>query len=362
MADPARLRFGIEAEYALVHAERGFCDFTALSYAEAQRIVDRLPDHHDADLTRGDLEVKLTRWYVEGDERFDPSGGFLRCVPKGLETRTPIRPSIAAAVAQLHEQTAQLAAAARPDGFRLATVGRNPWRDYRPQPPYNRWETALHERKPEYAAPEAYMVGYGPDLNLSHPDWPPERVLDVGRKLTALSPGLVPFSFSSPFAGGAVVALSTRTLLRAPLRPSARAFLPVARGPVGVAARIPAEVGRIEFKAFDALAPDLYAPLLALLAGLALDGTIGARADRPDPAAHARAATLGFDDPDTRRVAEHALDAADRALAGTLDGGVLEPLRAMLARRRTPAHDLIETFRRTGEIPLPEPSPEREAR
>src|ERR1700761_1080539 len=98
--DPARLRFGIEAEFALVHRDRGFCDFTSLTYAEAQRIVDRLPDHGDPDLTRGDLAVKLTRWYVEGDERFDDSGGFLDCIPKGLETRTPIRPSIDAAVAQ----------------------------------------------------------------------------------------------------------------------------------------------------------------------------------------------------------------------------------------------------------------------
>ena len=75
-ADLGRLRFGIEAEFALVHRERGFCDFTNLGFAEAQRVVDRLPDFGDADLTRGDLAVKLTRWYVEGDERFGPDGTF----------------------------------------------------------------------------------------------------------------------------------------------------------------------------------------------------------------------------------------------------------------------------------------------
>jgi hypothetical protein len=353
-AGPDGVRFGIEAEFALVHAERGFCDFSTLTYGQVQRIVDRLPDHGDPELTHGDLAVKVTRWYVEGDERFDEAGRFLRCVPKGLETRTPIRPSVDTAVGQLDRQTAELAA----DGFRLAAIGRNPWRDYRPDPPYNAWETGLHERRPEYAAPEAYMVGYGPDLNLSHPEWDPDTVLDVGRKLTALSPVLVPFSFSSPFAGGEPVALSTRTLIRAPVRPSARAFLPAARPPVGVAARIPAETGRIEFKAFDALfAGGLYRPLLALLGGLALDRTLPDRADRPDAAAHTRAARRGFDDPAVRAGAGRVLDAAERALAGTLGGGVLEPLRRMLDRRRTPAHDLIDTFRRTGEIPLPEPSP-----
>ena len=356
-ADPAGFRFGIEAEFALVDVDGTFRDFSTLTYGQVQRIVDRLPDHGDPELTRGDLAVKLTRWYVEGDERFDEQGRFLRCVPKGLETRTPIRSSVDATVRQLDLQTAQLAAAAGQEGFRLAAIGRNPWRDYRPEPPYNGWELGLHECRPEYAAPEAYMVGYGPDLNLSHPDWGPDRVLDVGRKLTALSPVLVPFSFSSPFAGGQPVALSTRTLIRAPVRPSARAFLPAARPPVGVAARIPAEVGRIEFKAFDALpANALYRPLLALLAGLALDRTLADRADRPDPDAHARAARAGFDDPAVRDGAERVIDAAERALAGTLGGGVLEPLRHLLARRRTPAHDLIDTFRRTGSIPLPEPS------
>ena len=41
------------------------------------------------------------------------------------------------------------------------------------------WDLVEHGRRGddpsfvyvEYAAPEAYMVGYGPDLNLSHPDW-----------------------------------------------------------------------------------------------------------------------------------------------------------------------------------------------
>jgi hypothetical protein len=370
-----RMRFGIEAEFALAHPERGFCDFSTLTYAQAQAIVDRLPDLGDEDLTRGDLAVKVTRWYVEGDERFAADGTFLDCVPKGLETRTPVCAGIDAAAAQLADQTAALAAAAAVDGFRLVSIGRNPWRDYRPDPPYNAWELAMRAARPEYAGAEAYMVGYGPDLNLSHPDWPADRVVDLARKLTALSPGLVPFSFSSPFAGGRVVALSARTLIRAPRRPSARAFVadpppgpppgtppgPSPGTPPGqppgpgtvVRARIPAEVGRVEFKAFDALPdPALYPPLLALLAGLALEDTLPDRADRPDPAAHERAARRGFADPATRAVAARALAAAGQAL-GRVGTDLLAPLQDMLDRRRTPAHDLLDTYHRTGQIPLP---------
>jgi hypothetical protein len=58
---------------------------------------------------------------------------------------------IGAATAQLAEQAAALAAAAAVDGFRLASIGRNPWRDYRPDPPYNAWELAMRARKPEPA-------------------------------------------------------------------------------------------------------------------------------------------------------------------------------------------------------------------
>ena len=75
-AGPAGFRFGIEAEFALVDADGTFRDFTNLTYEQVQRVVDRLPDDGDPELTRGDLAVKLTRWYVEGDERFDEQGRF----------------------------------------------------------------------------------------------------------------------------------------------------------------------------------------------------------------------------------------------------------------------------------------------
>jgi hypothetical protein len=357
MSELTGLRFGIEAEYGLVHERDGFRDFTNLPFGTAQGIIDRLPDHHDPELTRGDLELKLTRWYVEGDERFDAGGRFLHCVPKGLETRTPVCGSIDAVLAQLGTQTAELAAAAAVDGFRLAVLARNPWHDYVPTPPYNAWERAMHVEHPEFTAPESYMVTFGPDLNLSHPAWGPDRALDAGRKLTALSPVLVPFSFGSPFAGGQVAALSTRTLVRAPVRPSVRVFGSTG-SPVAVPARLPGEAGRIEFKAFDSPPdPALHRPLLALLAGLVVEDTIPDRADRPDAAAHARAAIAGFDDPEIRHGAQRVLDAADRALTGTLGRGLLAPLQDLLDRRRTPAHALIDSFRRTGDIPLPEPYP-----
>jgi Glutamate-cysteine ligase family 2(GCS2) len=347
-ADPASLRCGIEAEFALVSARGELLDFTNLSFAAVQRVVDRLPDHGDPDLTRGDLAIKTTRWYVEGDERFAADGTFLRCVPKGVETRTPVCDGVAAATDLVLRQSGELAAAAAEDGLALTGIGLNPvTREYRPDPPFNPWELAMRARRPEYAGPEAYMLTYGPDVNVSHPGWTAERVLDIGRKLTFYAPALLPFGSSSPFAAGTrAAAYSARTLLRARTRPVARVF-----GPGGTPARIPAEVGRVEFKAFDA-PPDVawHGPLLALVAGLALDRTLPGRADSPDVAALCRAAVDGFDR--DRDPAARVLDAAAAAL-GAAGEPFLAPLAAAVAERRTPAHGMIEAYERSGRIPLP---------
>lgn len=346
--EPAFLRCGIEAEFALLSPVGDLLDFTTLDFAGAQRVVDRLPDHGDPDLTRGDLAIKNTRWYVEGDERFAADGTFLRCVPKGVETRTPVCDGIAAATDRLLRQTGELAGAAAADGLALTGIGLNPVAgEYRPDPPYNAWELAMRARRPEYAGPEAYMLTYGPDLNVSHPGWSARRVLDIGRKLTFYAAALLPFGSSSPFAlGRRAPAYSARTLLRARTRPVARTF-----GPGGTPARIPAEVGRVEFKAFDA-PPDVawHGSLLALVAGLALDTTLPGRADRPDVPALRRAAVAGFDR--DRGPSARVLDAAAAAL-GAAGEPFLAPPAAALEKHRTPAHGMIEAYQEIGRIPLP---------
>jgi Glutamate-cysteine ligase family 2(GCS2) len=356
--DPAELRCGIEAEYGLVHPQRGLLDFVNSSFGEFQRIVDRLPDHGDADLTRGDLAIKFTRWYVEGDERFAPDGQFLRCVPKGLETRTPIRVGIEATAVALVEQTRALAAAAAADGCRLVAIGHNPYRGpYRPDPPYLAGEIALHDEHPEYAAPDVYMRTFGPDFNVSHPDWGVAATVDIGRKLCAYAPAMVAFSANAPFAGGRRwPGYSARIHARAGRRPAVRLFLTdpaVAPGGLARPARLPTEHGRVEFKAFDAL-PDLaaYPALLALVAGVAMADLPG-RADEADPRRLRRAAIRAFDDPTLRAEATAVLSAASAALAGSRWAALLAPLWAAAEAGMTPAHALIAAHTGGGMITAP---------
>lgn len=360
--DPEAMRFGVEAEFALVGADGRMCAPEDLTFAAVQAVVDRLDDGPYPDLARGDLGIKNGRWYVEGDERFDAAGTFLGCVPKGIETRTRPRTGIAATLAALAEQSAALATAAAADGYRLASIGWHPDRTgYRPEPPYNAWERAFRAGAPEYLAEDVFMLSYGPDLNLSHPDWDDGTAVDVARALTAASPALVPFSFSAPFAGGKPFGgLSYRTYHRTGRRPAVRVFVaPDAvpadqpSPPLVHAARIPSERGRVEFKAFDALPdPALYPALVAVVAGLALDPP-PARAGCPDGGAHRRVALDGFDAPGVAAEAADLLVRARRGLAGSGLGPLLEPLERALATRRTPAHGMIDAFARDGVVTLP---------
>jgi len=361
--DPAALRFGIEAEYALVDAAGRLADFRTLTWRAAQRIVDRLGTATHPALVRGDAGIKSGRWYVEGDERFDDAGRLVDCVPKGIETRTPPVRHIAAAVDLAERQTSRLVGAAAVDGYQLTSIGWNPVAPrYDPVPPYNVYEQAMRRRRAEYVAPDVYMMSYGPDLNLSHPAWSDADAVDVARRLTAVSPLIVPFSFSSPFAEGRPAGpLSVRTVARTGRRPAARVFVgseavPTAQPspPLIHAARSRHERGRVEFKAFDALIdPGLYAPLLALLTGLALWRVGRPRADVPDGVLHARAGTRGFADPAVRAGAAEALSDAHRALAGTRTRRLLAPLAKVLRTGRTASVLLLDTYRRTGAVPYP---------
>lgn len=352
----ARFRYGIEHESALLRPDGTFADFTNTTFDELQDIVEALPENPAdlADLRVGDVGIKRKRWYVEGYERFDEQGTLLRCDPKGLEIRTRIHPSVEAAVAALCADQRLLDLAAAERGLGVTAIGFNPVRsEYVVAPPFNGWERVHRLGSPEERTAHLHMVTYGPDLNLSWEGSTPDDVVDAARKLTALSPYLVPLSFSSPFRdGGPWGGLSARTAVRTGARPAAMAFLAdgVPQVPADPSltqqARLPAEVGRLEFKAFDSCPdPALYGELLSLLTGLVLDATLPHRRTTPDTALHRHAARVGYDDVGLRAGAEAALDAAAVAVADRpADAVRLKALRARFDRDECPARDLLARY------------------
>ena len=357
MADAgSAFRYGIEHEAALLRADGTFADFTNTTFGELAAIVADLPENPAdlADLRVGDVGIKRKRWYVEGYERFDERGALLRCDPKGLEIRTVIHGSVDDAVAALRADQVRLDEAAARHGLGVTAIGFNPVRSvYRVEPAFNAWERAHRQGSPEERTAHLHMTTYGPDLNLSWAGSTPEELVDAARKLTALSPCLVPLSFSSPFRDGAPWGgLSARTHLRTGARPAVMAFLAegVPQVPADPSltqpARLAAEVGRLEFKAFDAC-PDvtLYGELLSLLTGLVLDDTLTARRTVPDAGAHQRAARTGYADPELRAAAERALDAAAEAVADRpADATRLATLRARFDNDESPARDLLARY------------------
>jgi hypothetical protein len=196
------------------------------------------------------------------------------------------------------------------------------------------------------------MLTYGPDLSLSVRGLTTERVIDVGKKLTHYSPFIVPFSYSSPFYGGALWnGFSVRTFVRTGARPAAMVFIDESEKllksnpSLTKKARIPAEVGRIEFKAFDSCSDfSLYGGLLALLKGLVLDLSLPGRAVVPDAVMHQVSAREGFENNQIFLGAKEIVHAVKTALDQDPDCELLAPIDKLLKARKTPAHRLIEIF------------------
>lgn len=353
--------FGIEHEVAFVDRAGKIVDFSRAKFADFNQIIEALPEYADDYLSLhiGDAGIRKKRWYIEGFERFSESEEFVECVPKGIEIRTTIHSSIQGTITELEESFALLCDAADKFGLSPVLISFNPYQTvYEPVPPLNSYEISELQAYPDEQTVNIYMVSYGPDLNISIANLPVERVIDIGQKLTYYSPYIVPFSYSSPFYQGKLWSgLSVRTFVRTGKRAATRVYVKdkeqlISSTPaLTKIARIGAEVGRIEFKACDSCDDfAIYAGLLALLKGLALDDTLPGRAIVPDAAMHQLSAQSGFDNEEVCAGASQILDVATIALGNDPDIDLLEPLKILLSKRITPAHQIIRAFHTYGSI------------
>lgn len=348
-------RFGIEHEVAFLRPDGAFADFENTTFTEYDVIVSQLP-YYEQDypqLRVGDAGIKRKRWYIEGFERFSENGDVIDCPPKGIEIRTTIHQSIDEAVAQLTESFILLQTQAIAAGFSPALTSFHPYRhEFVPSPPLNAFEQHHRQESPETQTAHIPMLTQGPDLNLSAKGLTTEQLIDIGRKLTYYSPFIIPFSYSSPFCKGTTWSgLSARTFHRTGARPAAMIFVEHPTELIESApsltqlARIPAEIGRIEFKAFDSCGDfQLYGSLLTLLQGLVLDDTLPGRATIPDAKQHQQSAKLGFQDPSIYAQAEAILNAVEAVMSTPQARDRLAPLRESLNRQHSPADNMIKAY------------------
>ncbi|MCU0547815.1 MAG: glutamate--cysteine ligase [Leptolyngbya sp. Prado105] len=351
--------FGIEHEVAFLNRDGRFADFSCTHFEDFNQIIEALPVYPDdyAHLRIGDAGIKQKRWYIEGFERLSDSDKVIDCIPKGIEIRTTIHSDIRSTIAQLRESFNQLIKTAEQFGFFPVLTSFNPTQTLF-NPVLNQYEAERQQTSPEERTENIAMLTYGPDLNLSNPSFSTDDLIDIGRKLTFYSPFIVPFSFSSPFYNLELWSgFSVRTFERTGARPAALIFLEnpeemIRSNPsLTKVARLPAEIGRIEFKAFDSCADfDLYAALFTVLKGLILDKTLQGRSTIPDAKLHQISAIAGFNDPDIFSTAQQILAAVDTALEGDCDLELLTPLKTALKSRTTPAHQMIERFKSIGNL------------
>lgn len=344
---------GIEYEYLI--AERLASGWylhshQSLVFERMQALLANKPGGADPTLRTGDLGVKQGYWYLEGDERFDEQGQFAGMAVKGVEIRTPPRPGVAAAIDSLLQIEQALAEQLARADMALAVCAFHPYQThYRYDPPINGFEMALRAAEPAYAAAQVSTLSYGPDINLSFAHFTDDMALSATRRLIWWAPYLVPFSFNSPwFAGHRWDGWSKRTFERRQLRPSAKLFCDAKAGlqPPLYPARLPAERGRIEFKAFDAMPTiSLLQACSWLLVGLCLAHDRPEQADEASGDLFQLAATQGFAHPLIRYRAGLALGSAQQALQhwGLAEGLVaLRVLDAMLESQQTPAEQAVQ--------------------
>jgi hypothetical protein len=353
--------FGVEHEVAFLKPGGEFADFSNTQFRDFEQIIEKLPVYPKdyPQLKIGSAGIKKKRWYIEGFERFADSEQVIRCEVKGIEIRTSIHSDIHGAIAELTSSFKLLSKIAAEFGLLPVLTSFNPhYQSFDPKPPLNAYELKRRQASPEKQTANIAMLTYGPDLNISIADMAYKDLLDAGQKLTYYSPWIIPFSFSSPFYLSQLWSgLSVRTFMRTGKRPSAMIFvekpeqLITSNPSLTKIARISAEVGRIEFKAFDSCDNfAIYAALLALLKGLILDKTLPGRAIIPDVNQHQTSAIFAFDNQKVLAMCTQILQVAEQALIDDPDLYLLHPLHKMLLDRKTKAHELIESFYKTGSI------------
>lgn len=341
-------RFGLEGEYLLVEQD-SFQPLwhPDLSFAHLNSILESI---RFQPLIRGlsldGLELdrphrRLMPYYVEGYGMPDPHDGWCDVLPKGLEIRTPVCPSLDVCLDVYEALYQKLQDTLGKRGYRAVALAHHP--------------TAWEFRGPQNSVRHDWwvwgmraMTTYGPDLNLSLPedrrarfDW--ERLL---RRVNYYSPALTAFSLASPVGHGRLVevrgrpVLSLRTYRRSPFAPAVAAH--------------PKEGGRLELKVFDMPADrGSFRAYFLLWLWLATDERAPGQAEDADRIySLGEVARLGWDAPDVAGRAEEALDGAARWLARLgVDPGPLGGLRLQLQRRRTPAEVLIRQMKKEPSIP-----------
>src|SRR5262249_25874601 len=262
-------------------------------------------------------------------------------LPKGIEIRTPVCPSIETCLESLRVLHERMQVAIAERGYRAVSMSHHPTAD-RFEGPQNKrrhdfWQWAM-----------LAMTTYGPDMNVSLPPDLSERLdfADLHAKVNYYAPALPALSLASPFYLDRLweirgrVGKSIRTYRRSVIAPAIELHLH--------------EAGRLEFKTFETSnrLEDFHAYFLLWLELLLDDGLRGRASEQTRIYDLGAVARDGLAAETVRDRAAEVLDRAPGLLAAWgFDPGPLEPFRCRLETDRLPADDLIDPLEPARSIP-----------
>jgi Glutamate-cysteine ligase family 2(GCS2) len=337
--------FGIEAEYLLVEAEtfrplwHDDLEFEPLNAA-----LEIIPTEDLPPLDGLELEPphrKLMPFVVEGYHLPSPEMSPRDLLPKGIEIRTPVCPSIESCLEVLRVLHERMQRALAELGYRAVSISHHPTAD--------RFEGPQNKRRHDFWqwAMQA-MVTYGPDINVSLPPDLNER-LDfdlLHARVNYYAPALTALSLASPFYLGRLwtirgrVGKSIRTYRRSVIAPAIELH--------------PEEAGRLEYKTFETSnrLEDFHAFFLLWLELLLDDGLNGRASEQTRIYDLGAVARDGLASETIRDRAAEILERAPGVLAARgFDARPLAPFRRRLEMRQVPADDLIDLYETDASIP-----------
>ncbi|MBX6312453.1 MAG: hypothetical protein IRY99_05965 [Isosphaeraceae bacterium] len=338
-------RFGLEAEYLLVEAE----SFRPLSYRELafEELNATLEAIPVGDLPPPDgLEPKPphrkpTPYEVEGYHLPDPDSDPVTLLPKGVEIRTPIRPSIEGCLECLETLHERLQRALAGLGYQAVALSHHPTED--------RFEGPQHGRRyDQWRWSQEVMLTNGPDVNVGLPPRLAARLdpVDLLAKVNHYAPALVALSLAAPLCRGGLWEIRGR------IGKSLRTYR---RSVFGQAVELhPEQGGRLEFKAFDMTwrLEDFHNFFLLWLALLLDDGLRGRASDQSRIYDLGAIARYGLEVATVRARAAEVLERAPAVLAAWgFDPQPLGALRRRLATGRLPADEIVGMYEHELSIP-----------
>lgn len=334
--------FGLEAEYLLIEKNGYrplFCD--KLDSDDLLRLVEEIPV---SDISKDGFNIKpLHRqaipYLIEGYYLTDDEMKPLKLLPKGIELRTPIAPSINEAIETLRLLTGRLSNAVASRNWALCCISHHPIEtDFQAKRNYRRddyWQWAL-----------TAMTTFGPDINISLPSEIAKSIdLDaLERKINYYMPPLVALTFASPFEKGRLWEIDGKTGL------SVRTYKRSTCAPLFYVHEKP-EL-RFEFKGFEMpLDFEDYAAFFLTSLAILLDPALQKSASNDDRIAQLRKLAINGVGPEESEIAQELITSARKiAKENYIPAANLSILEQRLKANDCPSKMMIEKFLATGSI------------